>query len=110
MNIFIFKKQIYRHQKLSLLITIIGIIPIYLSFSLFLDKELYSFIYDIFLLIGSFCYSVYLVLIKYLTLEKRMSVFLLLLYQGIFCVFYTIIIFIGLSLDKNIYFHPNYLQ
>ena len=101
MNIFIFKKQIYRHQKLSLLITIIGIIPIYLSFGLFLDKKLYSFIYDIFLFIGSFCYSVYLILIKYLTLEKRMSVFLLLLYQGVFCIFYTIIIFIGLSLDKN---------
>jgi hypothetical protein len=77
-NVFIFKKQIYRHQKLSLVITLIGIFPIYLSFGLFLNKELYSIIYDIFLLIGSFCYSVYLILIKYLTLPKRMSIFLLL--------------------------------
>ena len=100
-NVFIFKKQIYRHQKLSLVITLIGIFPIYLSFGLFLNKELYSIIYDIFLLIGSFCYSVYLILIKYLTLQKRISIFLLLLYQGILCVLYTIIIFIILSLSKN---------
>ena len=34
-NIFLFKKQIYRHQILSLLITSIGIIPIFTSFGIY---------------------------------------------------------------------------
>ena len=79
-NVFIFKKQLFKHQKLALFITLIGVIPIYTAFGLYLNtKELFIF-YDILLLIGSFCYSIYLVLIKYLTLNKQMPVFLLLLY------------------------------
>ena len=96
-NIFIFKKRIYRHQKLALLITIIGLIPIYLSFGLFLDKDNYYIIYDIFLFIGSFCYSVYLVLINYLSLKQQIAVLRLLFYQGLLCFTYTIIIYIAIS-------------
>ena len=92
-NVFIFKKQIYRHQKLALIITVIGIIPIYTSFFVYLNTKIYKIFFDIFLFIGSFCYSVYLVFIKYLTLKKEMSVFQLLLYQGILCTIYTLIIF-----------------
>ena len=97
-NIIIFKKQIFRHQKLSFIITAIGAIPIYTAFFLYLDKELYNFFYDLFLLVGSFCYSLYLVFIKYLTCDKGMSVFLLLLYQGLLCFIYTIILFFAMSL------------
>ena len=100
-NVFIFKKQLYKHHKLALIITFIGVIPIYLSFFLYLDKDKYSILYDILLLVGSFCYSVYLVLIKYLTLNKQMFVLLLLLYQGILSFIYTLFIFIIFSLIKN---------
>ena len=87
------KKQIYKHQKLSLIITAIGVIPVIISFFVFLNNEDYNFYYDITLLIGSFFYSLYLVFIKYITLNKGMSVFLLLLIQGSLCFIYTIIIF-----------------
>ena len=97
-NVFIFKKQIFKHQKLALIITAIGVIPIFTSFFVYLKTEDYKFIYDIILFTGSFCYSVYLVFIKYLTLNKQMSVFLLLLYQGILCTIYTLIIFSIISL------------
>ena len=100
-NIFIFKKEIYRHQKLALLITAIGIIPIYVSFGLFLKTDEYNIIYDVFLFIGSFCYSVYLVLIKYLTTTKRFAVLRLLLYQGLLCFAYTIILYIVISLARK---------
>ena len=98
-NIFIFKKQLFKHQKLALFITFIGIIPIYTSFGLYLNTKEYSILYDILLLIGSLCYSVYLVFIKYLTLNKQMPVFLLLFYQGILCSIYTIIIYCIMSLS-----------
>ena len=96
-NIFIFKKPIYRHQKLSLLITIIGIIPIYISFGVFLDIDNYYIIYDIFLFIGSFCYSVYLVFINYLAIKQQIAVLRLEFYQGLLCTIYTIIIYIVIS-------------
>ena len=78
-NVFIFKKQIYKHQKLALIITLIGIIPIYTSFFVYLDTNIYKVHFDIILFTGSLCYSIYLVFIKYLTTNKQMSVFLLLL-------------------------------
>ena len=97
-NYVLFKKRIYRHQKLSLLIALIGIIPFYIAFGLYLDLDEYNYFYDLFLLIGSFGYSVFLVSIKYLTHNKGISVFLLLLYQGALSFIYTLIIYIGISL------------
>lgn len=97
-NVFIFKKQLYKHHKLALIITVIGVIPIYTAFGVYLKKEDYNVLYDVFLFLGSFCYSVYLVFIKYLTLNKQMPVFLLLFYQGILCTIYTLIIFSIISL------------
>ena len=98
-NVFIFKKQLFKHQKLALFITLIGVIPIYTAFGLYLNTKEYFIFYDILLLIGSFCYSIYLVLIKYLTLNKQMPVFLLLLYQGILCFALTIIIYSIISMS-----------
>ena len=100
-NIFIFKKQIYRHQKLALIITIIGAVPIYTAFGLFFESDKYNIIYDIFLFIGSFCYSLFLVSIKYITHNKSVSVFLLLLYQGTLSFIYTLIIYIIISLSRK---------
>ena len=99
-NLFVFKKQLYKHHALALVIALIGLIPIYLSFFSFLDDS-YYILYDILLLIGSFCYSIYLVLIKYLTLNKQMFVLLLLLYQGIFSFIYTLLIFMIFSYIQN---------
>ena len=98
-NIIIFKKQIYSHQKLSLVITAIGIVPIFIAFWVYLNYQEYEFAYDIFLFIGSFCYSLYLVFIKYITLNKGMSVFLLLLFQGFLSFIYTIIIYCIISMS-----------
>ena len=98
-NVFLFKKEIYSHQKLSLLITAIGIIPIFIAFGLFLDTNSYNIYYDIFLFIGSFGYSLFLVCVKYLTQNKGISVFLLLFYQGIFSFIYTLIIYIIISIS-----------
>ena len=100
-NIFLFKKKLYRHQKLSLIITFIGAIFLYISFGLYFNSDKYNIIYDIDLFIGSFFYSLYLVAFKYLTDNKGISVFLLLLYQGILCFVYTIIIFIIISLYRK---------
>ena len=97
-NIFLFKKQIYRHQKFSLLITFIGIIPIFIAFWVYLNYDEYNYIYDLILLIGSFGYSLYLVSIKFLTHNKSVSVFLLLLVQGGLSFVYTLIIYIVMSL------------
>ena len=97
-NVFIFKKQLFKHQKLALIITAIGVTPIYTAFFVYLNTEKYKVHYDVILFTGSLCYSIYLVFIKYLTTNKQMSVFLLLLYQGILCTIYTIIIFSVISL------------
>ena len=97
-NVFFLKKELFKHHKLALVITAIGIIPLFLAFGLFLKVDDYFIIYDISLFIGSFAYSVYLVFIKYLTNNKGISVFLLLLYQGILCTIYTIIIYLFVSL------------
>ena len=96
-NIFIFKKPIFRHQKLALLITIIGIIPIYVSFGVFLDRDNYYISNDIFLFIGSFCYSIYLVFIKYLATNLQIVVLRLEFYQGLLCTTYTIVLYIVIS-------------
>ena len=97
-NFVLFKKQIYRHQKLALMITLIGAIFLYISFGLNFKAAQYNLIYDIDLFIGSSFYSLYLVSFKYLTDNKGISVFLLLLYQGILCLVYTLIIYIIISL------------
>ena len=57
----------------------------------------YNYFYDLFLLIVSFGYSVFLVSIKYLTHNKGISVFLLMLYQGCLSFLYTLAIYIAIS-------------
>ena len=89
----IFKKRIYRHQKLALIISVIGIIPIILAFALYLKVEEYNIFYDVFYFFSGFALALFLIGIKYLTYNKRINVFLLLFYQGILCFIYTIILF-----------------
>jgi len=100
-NILLFKKQIYRHQKLALLITVIGAIFIYIAFAISLNIDIYNILYDIFLFLGSFLFSLYLVSYKYLTFNKSISPFKLLLYLGVLSFVYTIIIFIIISIKMK---------
>ena len=96
-----FKKQIYRHRKLALIITAIGAIPLYTAFGVYLNVDDYDVLYDIILFVVSFLFSLYLVAFKYLTHNKGISVFLLLLYQGTLSFIYTLIIYIIISLSRK---------
>ena len=93
-NIFIFKKPIYRHQILSL---IIGMIAMFVIFAAYFYEQFkkensdYNYIYDIILFIGSIFYSLYLVLFKYVTTNMSMSPFLCMLLIGIASTILTII-------------------
>jgi hypothetical protein len=92
-NLFLFKKQIYSHQILSLVIAFIGMAVIFVAFfyeQFNKPKNNYMFEYDIILLIGSMFYSLYLVLFKYVTDNMSMSPFLCMLLIGILSTLLTI--------------------
>ena len=97
-NIFMFKKPIYSHQKFSLGIGFIGMAIIFTVFFFYLDYARYEYIYDVLLFFGSFLYSLYLVLVKYMAETKYYSPFLLLLLIGIFSTLITVIGYIIYSL------------
>ena len=86
-----FKKQIFSHQKFALGIGAIGMFLIFALFFIYLDWPRYEYIYDILLFFGSFLYSLYLVLVKYMSEKKYYSPFLLLLLIGTFSTIITII-------------------
>jgi hypothetical protein len=90
-NIFMFKKPIYSHQKFSLGIGFIGMAIIFTVFFFYLDYARYEYIYDVLLFFGSFLYSLYLVLVKYMSETKYYSPFLLLLLIGTFSTVFTVI-------------------
>ena len=89
-NVFMFKKQIFSHQKFSLGIGSIGMAIIFAVFFIYLDYARYEYIYDVLLFFGSFLYSLYLVLVKYMSEKKYYSPFLLLLLIGTFSTIMTI--------------------
>ena len=90
-NVYMFKKQIFSHQKFALGIGAIGMFLIFALFFIYLDWPRYEYIYDILLFFGSFLYSLYLVLVKYMSEKKYYSPFLLLLLIGTFSTIITII-------------------
>ena len=94
-NIFMFKKPIYSHQKFSLGIGFIGMAIIFTVFFFYVDYARYEYIYDVLyytvLFFGSFLYSLYLVLVKYMAEKKYYSPFLLLLLIGTFSTVITVI-------------------
>ena len=91
-NVYIFKKQIFKHQIFALGIAGVGMVIIFVLFFVSLDFSKYKYIYDVLLIFGAFLYSLYLVLVKYMSEKKYYSPFLLLLLIGIFS---TLITFIG---------------
>ena len=96
-NIFLFKKPFYRHQKFSLSIAFVGMVIIFALFFIYLNKSNYDYIYDVLLFFGSFLYSLYLVLVKYMSENKGYSPFLLLFLIGIISTAATVIGFLILS-------------
>ena len=99
-NIVIFKKPIFSHQKLSLAIGLIGMGIIFSTFFMY-PKPDYNFVYDIILFFGSIFYSLYLVLVKYLSTNLAMSPLLLLLIIGSISTLLTIIGYSVFSLINN---------
>ena len=96
-NIFLFKKPFYRHQKFALAIAFVGMVMIFALFFIYLNKSNYDYIYDVLLFFGSFLYSLYLVLVKYMSENKGYSPFLLLFLIGIISTAATVIGFLILS-------------
>jgi hypothetical protein len=96
-NVFMFKKPIYSHQKFSLGIGLVGMAIIFTVFFFYVDYARYEYIYDVLLFFGSFLYSLYLVLVKYMAEKKYYSPFLLLLLIGTFSTIITIIGYIVYS-------------
>jgi hypothetical protein len=96
-NIFLFKKSFYRHQKFALAIAFVGMVMIFALFFIYLNKSNYDYIYDVLLFFGSFLYSLYLVLVKYMSENKGYSPFLLLFLIGIISTAATVVGFLILS-------------
>ena len=108
-NIFLFKKPFYRHQKFSLGIGFVGMIIIFAMFFIYLEKNKYQYIYDVLLFFGSFLYSLYLVLVKYMSENKGYSPFLLLFIIGIISTVATVVGYLILSYirERNINYVSN---
>ena len=66
-------------------------VVIFLMFFIYLDKKKYEYIYDVLLFFGSFLYSLYLVLVKYMSEKRLYSPFLLLLLIGTISTIITVI-------------------
>jgi len=78
----ILKNELYRHQILSLFISIIGII--FLFIPLILIKQEISILINILIIISSIGHSFFFILIKHLTHKYYLSPYLCLLYIGFF--------------------------
>jgi hypothetical protein len=93
-NVCLFRKEIYSHQLLSLIIGFISMLVIFIAFfyeQFNKQQNNYNYIYDVILFFGSILYSLYLVLFKYVTTNMSMSPFLCMLLIGILSTVFTII-------------------
>ena len=92
----ILKNNIYNHQILSLFISFIGLILIFIPIILVITKE--DILTNIYFFFASIAFSLSLTLIKYLTHTCFLSPYFCLLFIGIVSTFITIIYFIVYSL------------
>jgi len=93
---YILKDNIYKHQILSLFISLIGMILLCIPVILVINKE--DLFINLFDFLVSFCFPLYLVLIKYLIHNYYLSPLLCLLFIGIISILYTFIGFASYSL------------
>ena len=99
-NVFMFRKPFYSHQKFSLGIGLIGMGIIFGVFFYYKNPN-YEYIYDVLLLFGSFLYSLYLVLVKYMSENKGYSPFLIIFLIGILSTVFTVVGYLIYSYVKN---------
>ena len=95
---YILKNNIYKHQILSMTIAVTGMIILFIPVSLIIEKE------DIFInilnILSGFFYSLFVVMIKYLTHYYYFSPLLCLLFIGIISIIISFLGFIVFSLIK----------
>lgn len=91
----ILKNNIYNHQILSLLITFIGLIFIFIPTILIITKE--DILVNIYFFFASIFFSLYLILIKILTHNYYLSPYFCLLFIGFVSTFITFIYFMVYS-------------
>ena len=96
---FILKSKIYKHQILSLSLSFIGLIILFLPFLSKINND--DIPINIFNIFSAAFYSLFLVLIKYITYSYFLSPYLCLLLVGFFSLIITLIGFILYSLIKN---------
>ena len=96
---FILKIDIFSHHILSLFIAFIGLILLFIPVILIIEKE--DIIINICLFISSIGFSLFVVLIKYLTHYYYFSPFLCILFSGIISIIFTIIGFLIYSFIEN---------
>lgn len=96
---YILRAKIYKHQILSLALTFIGLIFLFIPVLLVVEEG--DILINICNLLVAFCYSLFLVLIKHLTDKYFISPLLCLLFIGLLSIIYTFIIFGIYSLVKQ---------
>ena len=92
----ILKEDIYKHQYLSLIISIVGIILFIIPVSLVFEHD--DIIPNILNLIGGVCISLFFVLVKYINLTYYISPLLMCLLSGVIMVILTLLGFFIFSL------------
>ena len=95
---YILKNKIYKHQKLSLFIASIGLIILFIPILLEIEKR--DILYNIIGVFSSIAYSLFLVIIKYLTHYYYMSPLLCILLIGIISIILSFLLFIIFSFIK----------
>ena len=95
---YILKNKIYKHQKLSLFIASIGLIILFIPILLEIEKR--DILYNIIGVFSSIAYSLFLVIIKYLTHYYYMSPLLCILLVGIISIILSFLLFILFSFIK----------
>ena len=96
---FILKNEIYRHQILSLSLSLIGLIILFFPILLIIKQN--DILINIFNLISAICYSLFLVLVKHLTHNYYVTPLLCLLLVGCLSLLLTIFGFLVFSLIKS---------
>jgi len=95
---FILKTNIFFHQLFSIMLSLIGLSIVCIPKALSNPINIENFFVNLYKIFDCLGYSLFLVLIKYLTLNYYISPYLCLLYIGIFTTIILIIIFIIYSI------------
>ena len=96
----ILKNEIYCHQKLSIFISFIGFIFLFIPIVSLITTR-YDILVNIILIFNSLSYSLFLVLLKYITCKYFVSPYLCCLTIGIYSTLFILIILIIDSFAKN---------